>query len=110
MRLSKVDKLLGYKIDTEELYKNFNSYYDGYCKHCRENKLVASIDIEEFKEDLKHRDGQKEKFQKFSDLMHTKGYNVGKAKTELDMSYDEVSIAMEGMERHHSYYAKEYKE
>lgn len=110
MKLNKLEIALGYKVDTEKLYKNFNDYYEGYCVHCRENRLVVAIGRDEFLEDLKQRDGQKEKFQKFADLMHTKGYNLGKAKTELDMSFDEVDIAIDGIVVEHRFFGKEYKE
>jgi len=109
--LTKIQKMLGYKKDKSDTYKSMISYYDEYQPFLRKNNLYSDLTFDDFKEDLKHRDGQKEKFQKFADLMHTKGYNLGMAKDELCMSFDEVSIAMDGMIKKDcvNTFSKEYK-
>ena len=105
-----MQKMMGYKEDTRKAYKNFTSYYDEYSVYCRENKIICAISFEDFKEDLRQRDGMTEKCQKFIDLMHD-GLNVGQAQKELNMSFDEISIAIDGaaIKNCLSYLGKEYK-
>ena len=108
----KIQKKLGYKKDTSDTYKSMTNYYDEYQPYLRDNQLYSDLTYKEFKKDLAHREGQAEKFQKFADLMQTDGYNLGMAKSELNMSFDEVSIAMHGLVREidFSYFDTEYNE
>jgi len=110
MKIDEMQRMMGYKKDMDKKYKEFTSYYDEYQPYCRENKIVSAISFEEFKEDLKQRDGMAEKCQKFIDLMH-EGLNVGQASKQVGMSFDEVSIAIDGaaIKNCHSYLGKEYK-
>ncbi|RLA80363.1 MAG: hypothetical protein DRG78_11095 [Epsilonproteobacteria bacterium] len=94
--ITDIQKMMGYKKDTTDAYKTMTSYYDEYQPYLRDNKLYSSLTFEQFKKHLKNRDGQTEKFQKFIDLMAKDGMNLGQAQAELNMTFDEVSIAIDG--------------
>lgn len=110
MSKSMVEKILGYKRDKTNTYKNMTSYYDEYQPYLRENKLYSDLSYDEFKENLKKRAGQSERFQAFVDLLFTEGYNLGMAQREVGLSFDEVSIAMDGLRRKCDFFGREYRE
>lgn len=105
MRAEELEKLLGYKKDNGE-YKHFRSYHYEYHPFCLKNK-ISSISREKFMEHIRATI-DKEKAQKFMDLMH-KGYKLGAAQKEVEFSDDEVSVTMDASIVTNSYFGKKVK-
>ena len=110
LEFGEVEIIMGYKKDTTDAYKSMNSYYDQYQPYLIENKLYSDMTFDEFKDDLKGREGNAQRYQKFLDLMREEGMNVGQASKILNMSFDEISIAIEGATINCSHLGSKYNE